>query len=63
MHRENVPEALHKPLDDLIQKHHKLWDGDPGLMKATEHRIMLKPGAKPVRLNPYRMGQASRERT
>lgn len=59
-HRENVPKALHQSLDDVVQKHHKLWNGDLGLIKATEHRIRLKPGAKPVRLNPYRMGQASR---
>ena len=63
VHRKNVPEALQQALDDVIQKHHKLWDGDLGLIKATEHRIVLKPGAKPVRLNPYRMGQASRELT
>jgi len=29
--------------------------------KATEHRIELKPGSKPVRLNPYRMGSRTRE--
>ncbi|GAB0498452.1 hypothetical protein MMPV_009796 [Pyropia vietnamensis] len=63
VHRENVPAELHQRLDELIQKHHKLWDGDLGLIKATEHRIVLKPGAKPVRLSPYRMGPASRELT
>jgi len=32
-----------------------------GSIKATEHRIELKPGSKPVRLNPYRMGPRTRE--
>lgn len=63
IHRQNVPERLHGRLDESIQKHHKLWSGDPGLMKATEHRVVLKPGTKPVRLNPYRMGPSSRELT
>jgi len=32
-----------------------------GSIKATEHRIALKPGPKPVRLNPYLMGPRTRE--
>jgi len=32
-----------------------------GSIKATEHRIELKPGLNPVRLNPYRMGPRTRE--
>jgi len=32
-----------------------------GSIKATEHRIELKPGSKPVRLNLYRMGPRTRE--
>lgn len=59
--RENVPENLHSKLDALISKHHALWEGKLGLIKATEHRIQLKPGVKPVRLNPYRMGTPSRQ--
>lgn len=61
--RENFPKALHRTLDEVIQKHHKLWNGDLELFKATEHPIWLEPGAKPVRLKPYRMGHASRELT
>ena len=59
-HRENVPPELHSKLEGLLEKHHKLWDGDLGLIKATSHRLTLKPGAKPVRLNPYRLGPRSR---
>jgi len=57
-----VHERLKARLDELIEKHHKLWDGSLGLIKAIEHRIKLKPGAKPVRLNPYRMEPRSREK-
>lgn len=32
-----------------------------GLMRATEHRIVLQPGAEPVRQQPYRGVQRSRE--
>lgn len=40
-----------------------MWSGALGLIKATEHILVLKPGANPVRLNPYRMGASSRELT
>jgi len=63
VHRKNVPAELQHRLDGLLEKHHKLWDGELLLMKATEHRLVLKPGAKPIRLNPYRMGPRSRELT
>ena len=62
IYTENVPERFKARLDELIEKHYKLWDGSLGLIKATEHRIKLKPGAKPVRLNPYQMGPRSREK-
>jgi len=42
-------------------RHHELWDGSLGTIKATEHRMRLKPGAKPVRLQPYRMGPRTRQ--
>jgi len=32
-----------------------------GSNDATEHRIELKPGSKPVRLNPYRLGPRTKE--
>jgi len=45
----------------LLEKHWALWSGHLGSIKATGHRIELKPGSKPVRLNPYRMGPRTRE--
>jgi len=58
---ENVPESLRGRLKALIDRHHGLWDGSLGTIKATEHRMRLKPGAKPVRLHPYRMGPRTRQ--
>jgi len=58
---ENVPESLRGRLKALIDRHHGSWDGSLGTIKATEHRMRLKPGAKPVRLHPYRMGLRTRQ--
>jgi len=57
----NVPEHLRGRLKELIDRHHEVWDGSLGTIKATEHRMRLKPGAKPVRLQPYRMGPRTRQ--
>jgi len=45
----------------LLEKHRELWSRHLGSIKATEHRIELKPGSEPVRLNPYRMGRRTRK--
>jgi len=37
------------------------WGGHLASIKATKHRIGLKPGSKPVRLNSYRMGPRTGE--
>jgi len=57
---QNIPEYLRGRLKALIDRHNGLWDGSLGTIKATEHRTRLKPGAKPVRLHPYRMGPRTR---
>ncbi|GAB0493385.1 hypothetical protein MMPV_004667 [Pyropia vietnamensis] len=61
--KDSVPESVQERLTSLLDRHHKLWNGELGLMKATEHRIKLKYGSKPVRLNPYGMSSRSREVT
>jgi len=58
---ENVPDTLRGRRKALIDPLHGLWDGSLGTIKATEHRMRLKPGAKPVRLHPYRMGPRTRQ--
>jgi len=48
-------------LKELIDRHHELWDGSLGTIKATEHRMRLKPGAKPERIQPCRMGPRTQQ--
>jgi len=61
VHTSNVPEGLRPRVISLLEKHGALWSGHLGSIKATEHRIELKPGSKPVWLNPYRTGPRTRE--
>jgi len=61
VHTSNVPEGLQPQVLSLLEKHRALWSGHLGSIKATQHRIELNPGSKPVRLNPYRMGPRTRE--
>jgi len=61
VHTPNVPEGLRPRVLSLLEKHQAVWSGHLGSIKATEHRIELKPGSKPVRINPYRMGPQTRE--
>jgi len=61
VHTSTVPEGLLPQVLSLLEKHRALWSGHLSSIKATEHRIELKPGSKPVRLSPYRMGPRNRE--
>jgi len=61
VHTSNVPEGLRPQVLALLEKSRALWSGHLGSIKATEHLIDLKPGSKPVRLNPYRMSPRTRE--
>ena len=45
----------------MLRKHAKMWDGTLGTIHATEHRIDLEPGTRPMRSMPYRQGPARRE--
>lgn len=57
----HVPEELREKLKELVVKHQSLWDGTLGLIKNTEHRIRLRPGATPVRQYPYKAGHRQRQ--
>ena len=46
---------------DMLRKHSSLWSGALGTIRATEHRIPLEAGTKPIRSMPYRKGPAMRE--
>ena len=40
----------------VLEPHHKMWDGHLGQMSGVEHHIDLMPDAKPHRSVPYRAG-------
>jgi len=61
VHSSNVPEGFRPQVFSLLEKHRALWSGHLGSIKATQHRIELKPGSKPVRLSPYRIGPRTRK--
>lgn len=46
----------------LPEKLEHLWSRHLGSITATEHRVELNPGPKPVRMNSYRIGPRTRER-
>ena len=52
----------HKPrLVRLLQPLKSMWSGELGCIKATQHRINLLPGSKPIHQQPYRAGPAQRQ--
>jgi len=61
VHTSNVPEGLRPQVLALLEKHRALWRGHLVSIKATQHRVELKPGSKPVRLSPYRTGPGTRK--
>ena len=48
----------------MLSKHSPMWQkGRLGKIDATEHRIELLPGTKPIRQAPYRQGPYKRKET
>lgn len=45
----------------MLEKHSSMWDGQLGCIRATDHRIELRPGTRPIRQQPYRTGFAKRD--
>ena len=56
----DVPESRHKEIREMLRKHADIWNGHLGEIAATEHRIELVDGARPVRQQPYRLGPKQR---
>jgi hypothetical protein len=46
---------------NILEPHKAIWDGHLGEVTATQHRIDLIPGAKPVHSQLYRDGTRARE--
>ena len=54
---------LRKRVMEMLETHQDMWtSGRIGEISATEHRIHLEPGMKPVRFMPYRQGPAMRDK-
>ena len=45
----------------MLSRHAGMWDGNLGTIRATRHRIDLKPGSRPVHSQPYRAGMRARQ--
>lgn len=61
VHTANVPAGLPPRVLLLPEKLEHLWSRHLGSITATEHRIVLNPGSKPVRINPYWIDPRTRE--
>ena len=53
-------DKLRSQVFEMLRKHSSLWSGALGTIRATEHRIPLEPGTKPIRSIPYQNGRAMR---
>ena len=53
--------TLRDKLWAVLSKHVSMYTGTLGTVRATEHRIDLKPGTKPIHMHPYRAGPKARE--
>ena len=52
---------MHDQVLEMQRQYSSLWDGALGTIRATEHRIPLELGTKPIRSMPYCKGPAMRE--
>ena len=61
---EHIGDAgLRKRVIEMLETHQDMWtSGRLGEISATEHRIDLEPGTKPIRSMPYRQGPALRDK-
>ena len=61
---DHIGEAdLRKCVIEMLETHKDMWtSGRLGEISATEHRIELEPGIKPIRSMSYRQGPALRDK-
>jgi len=58
----DVDPTLRTRIRRMLDQHKEMWTGQAlGVIKATQHRIDLKAGARPVRFAPRRAGHTARE--
>ncbi len=58
-----VDKSYHKRIRAMLRKHESMWSGQLGEITVTEHRIELKPDARPHKAQPRRSGLKERELT
>ena len=61
VHLTHLTPQQREYVNQMLGKHRQMWDGHLGRVAATEHRIDLIPGAKPVHSQPYRAGPRARD--
>jgi len=58
----DVDPALRTRILRMLDQHKAMWTGQaPGVIKATQHRLDLNAGARPVRFAPRRAGHTAQE--
>ena len=57
----HVEPRYRERLRTILRKYDTLWSGELGEISATEHRIQLLPGTRPISQQPYRAGPNARE--
>lgn len=57
----HLSEEVRVKVRRMLEKHSSMWLGHLGTISVTQHRIEVKPGSKPVHMQPYRAGPKSRE--
>eukprot|EP00171_Calliarthron_tuberculosum_P019069 IDg19069t1 len=58
---DQVPEEFRERLKEVLRSHKSMWSGSLGQINAAEHQIEFKPGTRPIRQHPYRVGLRARE--
>jgi len=56
-----APEHLHKQIREMLRTHSTMWDGTLGTIHSTEHAIVTRTDAVPIRAQPYRTGPFKRQ--
>lgn len=55
-------ETLRQKIMQVLRRYSAMWDGTLGTITATEHRIDLEKGTRPIRSMHYRQGPALRQK-
>jgi len=56
-----VSDELRPKLQAVLDRYKSVWHGSLGSIKKATHRIVLRPGATPVRQHLYKAGPRTRE--